>query len=46
MVKGTYKRAKQVIPKITKEEFLKLSEEKQKEYIQLYRESNAKNGKV
>jgi phage terminase large subunit len=38
MVKGTYKRAKQVIPKITKEEFLKLSEEKQKEYIQLYRE--------
>ena len=38
MVKGTYKRAKQVIPKITKEEFLKLSAEKQKEYIQLYRE--------
>ena len=38
MVKGNYKRAKLVIPKITKEQFIKLSAEQQKEYLRLYRE--------
>ena len=38
MIKGNYKRAEQVIPKISKEKFLSLSAEKQKEYIRLYRE--------
>ena len=38
MVKGNYKRAELVIPKITKEQFIKLSAEQQKEYLRLYRE--------
>lgn len=38
MIKGNYKRAEQVIPKISKEKFLSLSAEKQKEYLRLYRE--------
>ena len=41
MVKGNYKRAKLVIPKITKEQFIKLSVEQQKEYLRLYREQVA-----
>lgn len=38
MIKGTYKRAELVIPKIPRERFLSLSPEKQKEYLRLYRE--------
>lgn len=38
MFKGTYKRAELVIPRISKEKFLSLSEEKQKEYLRLFRE--------
>lgn len=38
MVKGNYKRAELVIPKITKGQFIKLSAEQQKEYLRLYRE--------
>lgn len=38
MVKGNYKRAELVIPKISRERFLSLSPEKQKEYLRLYRE--------
>ena len=38
MIKGTYKRAELVIPKISREKFLSLSPEKQKEYLRLYRE--------
>lgn len=38
MIKGTYKRAELVIPKITQEQFLALSPENQKEYLRLYRE--------
>ena len=38
MIKGTYKRSPLIIPKITKEQFIKLSAEHQKEYIQLFRE--------
>ena len=38
MVKGNYKRAELVIPKITKEQFIKLSAEQQIEYLRLYRE--------
>ena len=38
MIKGTYKRAELVIPKILRERFLSLSPEKQKEYLRLYRE--------
>ena len=41
MYKGTYKRAELVIPRISKEQFLKLSEENQKEYLRLYREQVA-----
>lgn len=41
MIKGTYKRASLVIPKITKEKFLSLSAENQKEYLRLYREQVA-----
>ena len=41
MIKGTYKRASLVIPKITKEKFLSLSPENQKEYLRLYREQVA-----
>ena len=41
MVKGNYKRAELVIPKISKEKFLSLSEEQQKEYLRLYREQVA-----
>ena len=41
MIKGNYKRAEQVIPKISKEKFLSLSAEKQKEYLRLYREQVA-----
>ena len=41
MIKGKYKRAKQVIPKISKEKFLSLSAEKQIEYLRLYREQVA-----
>ena len=37
-MKGTYKRAELVIPKITKEQFIKLSAEEQVEYLRLYRE--------
>lgn len=38
MIKGNYKRADLVIPRISKEKFLSLSEEKQKEYLRLFRE--------
>ena len=38
MLKNKYKRADLVIPKLTKEQFIKLSEEKQVEYLRLYRE--------
>ena len=41
MIKGTYKRASLVIPKITKEKFLSLSPDNQKEYLRLYREQVA-----
>lgn len=41
MIKGKYKRAEQVIPKISKEKFLSLSAEKQIEYLRLYREQVA-----
>ena len=38
MIKGTYKRSPLIIPKITKEQFIKLSAEHQKEYLRLFRE--------
>ena len=38
MVKGNYKRAELVIPRISREQFLKLSENEQKEYLRLFRE--------
>lgn len=38
MIKGKYKRAELVIPKISEEQFLSLSESKQDKYLQLYRE--------
>lgn len=38
MIKGTYKRAGLTIPRISKEQFLKMSEENQKEYLRLFRE--------
>lgn len=41
MIKGNYKRAELVIPKISREKFLSLSAEKQKEYLRLYREQVA-----
>lgn len=41
MIKGTYKRAELVIPKITQEQFLSLSPENQKEYLRLFREQVA-----
>ena len=34
MIKGTYKRAELVIPRIPKEKFLSLTAEQQKEYLQ------------
>ena len=41
MLKNDYKRATQVIPKISKEKFLSLTAEKQAEYLRLYREQVA-----
>lgn len=41
MIKGTYKRAELVIPKISKEQFLSLTPEKQTQYLQLYKEQVA-----
>ena len=41
MIKGTYKRAALVIPKISKEQFLSLTPEKQAQYLQLYKEQVA-----
>ena len=41
MLKNKYKRIDPVIPRISKEQFLKLSEENQKEYLRLYREQVA-----
>lgn len=41
MLKNDYKRATQVIPKISKEKFLSLIAEKQAEYLRLYREQVA-----
>ena len=41
MIKGKYKRADKVIPAISREKFLSLSEEQQKEYLRLYREQVA-----
>lgn len=38
MIKGSYKRAELVIPKISKEQFLELDAKKQEEYLRLYRE--------
>ena len=38
MIKGTYKRAELTIPKISREKFLSLSENGQKEYLRLFRE--------
>ena len=38
MIKGNYKRADLVIPKISKDKFLSLSQEEQDAYLQLYRE--------
>ena len=38
MFKNKYKRASLVIPKITKQQFLKLTPEGQKEYLRIYRE--------
>ena len=38
MIKGNYKRAELVIPRISEEQFLKLSAEEQKEYLRLFRE--------
>ena len=38
MIKGNYKRAELVIPKISREKFLSLSPENQKEYLRLFRE--------
>ena len=38
MIKGTYKRAELVIPRIPKEKFLSLTAEQQKEYLRLFRE--------
>ena len=38
MIKGIYKRSPLSIPKISKEKFLSLSPENQKEYLRLYRE--------
>ncbi len=41
MIKGKYKRADKVIPAISREMFLSLYEEEQKEYLRLYREQVA-----
>ena len=41
MIKGKYKRADKVIPAISREKFLSLSEEQQKEYLRLFREQVA-----
>ena len=41
MYKGTYKRAELVIPRISREKFLSLSAEQQKEYLRLFREQVA-----
>lgn len=41
MIKGTYKRAELVIPRISKEKFLSLSPDKQREYLRLFREQVA-----
>ena len=41
MVKGKYKRAELVIPRISREKFLSLSAEQQKEYLRLFREQVA-----
>jgi len=41
MIKGKYKRADKVIPAISREKFLSLSDEEQKEYLRLYREQVA-----
>ena len=41
MIKGKYKRADKVIPSISREKFLSLSDEEQKEYLRLYREQVA-----
>ena len=38
MVKGTYKRSQLIIPRITEEQFLSLSADKQNEYMRLFRE--------
>ena len=38
MIKGNYKRADLVIPRISEEQFLKLSAEEQTEYLRLFRE--------
>ena len=38
MIKGKYKRADKVIPAISREKFLSLSDEEQKEYLRLYLE--------
>lgn len=38
MIKGTYKRSPLVIPRISREKFLSLSAEQQKEYLRLFRE--------
>ena len=38
MIKGNYKRAELVIPRISEEQFLKLSAEEQTEYLRLFRE--------
>ena len=38
MIKGEYKRAELVIPRISEEQFLKLSAEEQTEYLRLFRE--------
>ena len=38
MIKGNYKRAELVIPKISREKFIALSDEQQAEYLRLYRE--------
>lgn len=38
MIKGNYKRAELVIPRISEEQFLKMSAEEQTEYLRLFRE--------
>ena len=38
MIKGEYKRAELVIPRISEEQFLKMSAEEQTEYLRLFRE--------